>query len=104
MDPGSYWSPSPAAQLHPAPAILGWTQPPLPLLPSPLQEADFTRVADLLHRTVIIAKDCLSKLPAGSKLKDFKEYVEKEGRGRSDVHALKEEVEVWASTFPMPGL
>ena len=68
------------------------------------QESDFVRVAELIHRTVVIAKDCLSKLPAGSKLKDFKEYVEKEGRGRSDVHKLKEEVESWASTFPMPGL
>lgn len=67
-------------------------------------EADFKRVADLIHKAVIIAKDCHSKLPAGSKLKDFKEYVEKEGRKRDDVHQLAEEVHSWASTFPMPGL
>ncbi len=32
------------------------------------------------------------------------EYVEKEGRNRDDVHKLKEEVEAWATSFPMPGL
>ena len=73
------------------------------LHPCTLQEADFIRVADFIHRAVIIAKDCQSKLPSGSKLKEFKELVEGEGRNRPDVKALKEEVEAWASTFPMPG-
>ena len=68
------------------------------------KEADFTRVGDLIHRAVLIAKDCVSKVPAGSKLKEYKEYVEKEGRGREDVKKLKEEVEAWANSFPMPGL
>jgi glycine hydroxymethyltransferase len=68
------------------------------------KENDFIRVAELIHRAVVIAKDCNSKLPAGTKGKEFKEYVEKEGRNREDVHQLKEEVESWASTFPMPGL
>jgi glycine hydroxymethyltransferase len=67
-------------------------------------ESDFQRVAELIHRAVLIAKDCQSKLPAGSKLKEYKEYVEKEGRAREDVKVLAEEVHAWASTFPMPGL
>ena len=68
-----------------------------------LQEADFVRVAEFIHRAVNVAKDCQSKLPAGSKLKEFKEHVESVGRNRADVKALKEEVEAWASAFPMPG-
>lgn len=68
------------------------------------KEADFVRVADLIHRAVVIAKDINSKLPAGSKLKDFKEVVEKEGRGRADVLALRDEVHSWSEGFPMPGL
>lgn len=68
------------------------------------KESDFIRVGDLIHRAVLIAKDCASKVPVGSKLKEYKEYVEKEGRGREDVKKLREEVEAWANTFPMPGL
>jgi glycine hydroxymethyltransferase len=68
------------------------------------KETDFQKVAELLHRSVVIAKECAAALPAGTKLKEYKEYVEKEGRKREDVKKLKEEVESWASSFPMPGL
>ncbi len=51
-----------------------------------------------------IAKDVSAKTPAPGKLKEFKEYLEKEGSKRADVQALKQEVEALATSFPMPGL
>jgi hypothetical protein len=51
-----------------------------------------------------IAKECAAATPAPAKLKDFKAYVEAEGRKRADVAALKAEVEALATAFPMPGL
>lgn len=67
-------------------------------------EAEFVQVADFLDRAVKIAKDCAAKTPAPAKLKEFKEYVEVEGRKRADLLALKAEVEALATSFPMPGL
>ena len=56
------------------------------------------------HVRTQIAKDCASKTPQPAKLKEFKEYVESEGRKRADVQALRQEVEALANSFPMPGL
>jgi glycine hydroxymethyltransferase len=53
---------------------------------------------------VQIGKDCAAKTPAPAKLKEFKEYVEKEGKKRADIQALRQEVEAMANSFPMPGL
>mmetsp|Transcript_29782 Transcript_29782/g.75857 ORF Transcript_29782/g.75857 Transcript_29782/m.75857 type:complete len:495 (-) Transcript_29782:603-2087(-) len=68
------------------------------------READFVKVAEFLDRAVKIAKECAAKTPAPAKLKEFKEYVEVEGRKRADLQALKVEVEALANSFPMPGL
>lgn len=51
-----------------------------------------------------IAKDCAAKTPAPAKLKEFKEYLEAEGKKRADVAALRQEVEALSTSFPMPGL
>ncbi|MEW5297350.1 MAG: hypothetical protein WDW38_006183 [Sanguina aurantia] len=67
-------------------------------------QADFVKVADFIHRAVVIAKDCASKTPGPAKLKDFKEYLEAEGKQRSDLAALRQEVELMSESFPMPGL
>ncbi|KXZ45731.1 hypothetical protein GPECTOR_51g717 [Gonium pectorale] len=67
-------------------------------------EKDFQQVADFIHRAIVIAKDCQAKTPAPGKLKEFKEYVEGPGAARSDISALRAEVEALAQSFPMPGL
>lgn len=67
-------------------------------------QEDFIKVADFIHRAVVIAKDCATKTAAPAKLKDFKEYLEVEGKSRADLKALREEVELMSESFPMPGL
>mmetsp|Transcript_10267 Transcript_10267/g.22009 ORF Transcript_10267/g.22009 Transcript_10267/m.22009 type:complete len:499 (+) Transcript_10267:121-1617(+) len=68
------------------------------------KETDFIKVADFIHRAVVIAKECAAATPAPGKLKEFKEYLHATGKNRADVKALREEVEALASSFPMPGL
>jgi hypothetical protein len=69
-----------------------------------MQAADFVRIADLLHRGVAITKAIQSEMPAGSKIKDLQTYLAAEGKKRADLSSLASEVEVWSSSFPMPGL
>ena len=68
------------------------------------READFVRVADLIHRAVGIALACKDATPAPGKLKEFNAYLGGEGGARPDVAALRAEVEEFATSFPMPGL
>uniref|UniRef100_A0A061RCE7 Serine hydroxymethyltransferase n=1 Tax=Tetraselmis sp. GSL018 TaxID=582737 RepID=A0A061RCE7_9CHLO len=67
-------------------------------------EDDFRRVGDLIHRGICIAKECKAATPAPGKLADFRAYMASEGESRSDIRALREEVEAFAGSFPMPGL
>jgi glycine hydroxymethyltransferase len=67
-------------------------------------ERDFERVAEFIDRAVQIAKDIKANTPGEAKLKDFVAYANAEGPGREDVRALKDEVERFASAFPMPGV
>ena len=62
-------------------------------------ESDFDKVAEFVHRGVGIAQSL--KKETGSKLKDFKEYVEK--NDVKELTALKEEVEEFAKQFPTIG-
>jgi len=61
-------------------------------------EEDMVKVAGFLDRGVKIALDIQNKV--GKQLKDFTPAAEKS----EDVHKLREEVEAFASVFPMPGL
>lgn len=67
------------------------------------KEQDFERVAEFIDRAVRIAKDIKDKTPEPAKLKDFVAFANSQGSAREDVKALKEEVETYASAFPMPG-
>jgi len=62
-------------------------------------EADFEKVAEFVDKAVNIAVDLKQK--AGPKLKDFKEYVNK--NKVPEIEALKEEVEAFATQFPTIG-
>lgn len=63
------------------------------------KEADFVKVADLIHAGIKIAQKVKAK---GGKLVDFKGLCE--GEDLPELEALKKEVNSFASTFPMPGL
>ena len=68
------------------------------------READFVRVADLIDRAVKIAVDLKATTPQPAKLKDFVAHATAAGPARADLRALREEVEGFARSFPMPGL
>lgn len=68
------------------------------------REEDFEKVAEFIDRAVQIAKKIKEETPEPAKLKDFVAFANSEGAGRADVCALREEVEAYASQFPMPGL
>jgi len=63
-------------------------------------EADFVRVANLIDKGVKIAID-VKKKTEGGKLKDFKDYLEK--NDLPEIKALRDEVETFAAEFHMPG-
>jgi glycine hydroxymethyltransferase len=67
------------------------------------KETDFVRVADFIDRAIKIAQDLKASTPAPGKLKDFSSHVDKVAGGRQDIKQLKEEVEAFARSFPMPG-
>ena len=63
-------------------------------------EEDFEQVAEFVHKAVEIAKDLKAK--SGPKLKDFRDYLEKEGEVEA-IKSLREEVEAFAKQFPTIG-
>lgn len=67
------------------------------------READFERVADFIDRGIKIAIDLKASTPAPGKLKEFAAHTA-EAEHRSDVTQLREEVEAFARSFPMPGV
>ena len=67
-----------------------------------MDEADFEKVAEFIARGVRIAVDAKAKAGEGVKLKAFKQFVL--DAGMPEIAQLKEEVEAWAVTFPMPGV
>ena len=67
-------------------------------------EQDFEKVAEFIHRGVQIAKAIKEETPEPAKLKDFVAFANSEGPSRNDVQALRDEVEAFASGFPMPGI
>lgn len=62
-------------------------------------ESDFEKVAEFLHRAVLIAAEVQEKLPGKKLLKDFDAAI----RDVPAVVTLKDEVEAFAARFPMPG-
>lgn len=68
-----------------------------------LREADFERVGDFIDRGVKIAIDLKNSTPEPGKLKEFTAHAEA-AHDRQDVRQLREEVQAFARSFPMPGL
>jgi glycine hydroxymethyltransferase len=64
---------------------------------------DFRRVADFIDRGVKIAQRLKASTPGDGKLKAFGAHL-KEQAGNAEVAQLRQEVEEFATQFPMPGL
>lgn len=76
------------------------------------KEEDFETVAGILHRAIQLAMFVEKKTPRSKKqseaIKEFEKYLDDVKSNLPDVYndlaALKQEVETFASSFPMPGL
>lgn len=67
-----------------------------------LVESDIDRVVDFIDRALLIAKEATDA--AGPKMADFYQILDKNTDLVAKVNSLKEEVESFSSTFPIPGI
>uniref|UniRef100_A0A8C5UZT8 Serine hydroxymethyltransferase n=1 Tax=Microcebus murinus TaxID=30608 RepID=A0A8C5UZT8_MICMU len=68
-----------------------------------LMEKDFQKVAHFIHRGIELTLHIQGDIGAKASLKEFKEKLAGD-KYQSAVRALREEVESFASVFPLPGL
>uniref|UniRef100_A0A671ECP6 Serine hydroxymethyltransferase n=1 Tax=Rhinolophus ferrumequinum TaxID=59479 RepID=A0A671ECP6_RHIFE len=69
-----------------------------------LLEKEFQKVAHFIHRGIELTLQLQSDVGARATLKEFKEKLAGDEKHRSAIRALREEVESFASLFPLPGL
>ncbi|XP_010178031.1 PREDICTED: serine hydroxymethyltransferase, cytosolic [Mesitornis unicolor] len=67
------------------------------------RQDDFRRVAQYIHKGIELTLRVQRDMSPKATLKEFKEKLEEE-KYRGELKALKEEVEAFAATFPLPGL
>ncbi|XP_072415360.1 serine hydroxymethyltransferase, cytosolic [Chiloscyllium punctatum] len=68
------------------------------------QEEHFRTVAAFIHRGIQITLEIQRDIGAKASLKEFKERMMTDKDYQSKIRQLKEEVEMFASKFPIPGL
>lgn len=68
-----------------------------PLTTRGMKESDFVKIANYLHRCVLLAIKIQNKV--GKLMKDFSPEVDKD----PDVVIIANEIKEWAKTFPLPG-
>ncbi|XP_037664053.1 serine hydroxymethyltransferase, cytosolic isoform X1 [Choloepus didactylus] len=69
-----------------------------------LLEKDFQKVAHFIHRGIELTLQIQKEIGVKASLKEFKEKLTEDEKHRGAVRALREEVENFASVFPLPGL
>jgi glycine hydroxymethyltransferase len=67
-----------------------------------LTEKDMETVADFIHRGITLTVEIQTGLPTNT-LKDFKAKMESDEAVKQKLSALRDDVEKFASGFPMPG-
>ncbi|NWH39473.1 GLYC protein, partial [Chloropsis hardwickii] len=67
------------------------------------RQDDFHKVAQYIHRGIELALRVQKDMSPKATLKEFKDKLE-DPKYRGELKALKEEVEAFAATFPLPGL
>jgi len=63
-------------------------------------EKDFEKVIEFIDKACSLAQEAKSKT---DKLKDFKEFINKDEAINKKFQDLRKEVEAFASKFPIPG-
>lgn len=64
-------------------------------------ETDIDKVVDFIDRGLKLAKE--ASIVSGPKLVDFKNVLEKDETFKNKVAALRNEVEIFSNSFPLPG-
>ncbi|KAF2983592.1 hypothetical protein EK904_010292 [Melospiza melodia maxima] len=67
------------------------------------RQDDFRKVAQYIHKGIELALRVQKDMSPKATLKEFKDKLE-DPKYRGELKALKEEVEAFAATFPLPGL
>ncbi|XP_069066208.1 serine hydroxymethyltransferase, cytosolic [Pleurodeles waltl] len=67
-------------------------------------EEDFKKVAHFIHRGIELTLQIQNDMPAKATLKEFKEKLACDEKYKSTIQTIKEEVEAFAATFPIPGV
>ncbi|XP_016051968.1 PREDICTED: serine hydroxymethyltransferase, cytosolic isoform X3 [Miniopterus natalensis] len=69
-----------------------------------LLEKEFQKVAHFIHKGIELTLQIQNDVGVKATLKEFKEKLARDEKHRGAVQALREEVESFASLFPLPGL
>ncbi|XP_060798237.1 serine hydroxymethyltransferase, cytosolic-like [Neoarius graeffei] len=69
-----------------------------------LVEEDFCLVAELIHKGIQLAVEIQTNMNPQSTFKEFKETLAQHEEYQKRVREIRDEVEAFAGTFPMPGL
>ncbi|CAJ0915096.1 unnamed protein product [Ranitomeya imitator] len=68
------------------------------------KEEDFKKVAHFIHQGILLTLEIQNDMNPKATLKEFKDKLASDGKHREKVSSLKEEVEQFSSSFPIPGL
>ncbi|XP_030069171.1 serine hydroxymethyltransferase, cytosolic isoform X2 [Microcaecilia unicolor] len=69
-----------------------------------LTEEDFRKVANFIHRGIELTLEIQNDMSPKATLKEFKEKLAWDEKYQSKIKSIKEEVEVFAGVFPIPGM
>ncbi|XP_075973700.1 serine hydroxymethyl transferase isoform X1 [Anticarsia gemmatalis] len=89
--------PGDKSALHPSGIRLGTPA----LTTRGLKEADIDRVVDFIDKSLKIAQQ-VTKV-SGPKLADFNRTIEESAEFKKQIHDLREQIESYSKTFPLPG-
>nr|XP_032519742.1 serine hydroxymethyltransferase, cytosolic isoform X2 [Danaus plexippus plexippus] len=67
-----------------------------------LKESDFDKVVDYIDKALSLAQEITKS--SGPKLVDFNKFIEDNADIKAKINNLKEEVEKYSQSFPLPGL
>ncbi|KAG9466741.1 hypothetical protein GDO78_016184 [Eleutherodactylus coqui] len=68
------------------------------------REDDFKKVADFIHQGILLTLEIQNDMNPKATLKEFKDKLACDGKHREKICSLKEEVEQFSGSFPIPGL
>ncbi|XP_066545344.1 serine hydroxymethyltransferase, cytosolic [Amia ocellicauda] len=67
-------------------------------------EDDFRKVAEFIHRGILLTVEIQKDMNPKATLKEFKDKLAQDEKYQTKIKRIREEVEAFAGRFPMPGL